>query len=118
MKESLKYVMWISIYTTIYALISLLLGAILEYITKKFDNLLVEDGVRKSKPRLVIEICLQLSANAVGMYLLRTLVEKFIMTTFNIKDAPEQFATLVISTVVFAIQPTLMDKITSVFTIN
>jgi hypothetical protein len=118
MKISPKYVMWISIYTSIYALVSLALGAFLEYITVKFDDLLVEDGVQKSKLRLIIEICLQLSANAVGMYLLRTLIEKFVMKRFNIQNAPEQFATLVISTVIFGLQPTLMDKIESVFTIN
>jgi hypothetical protein len=118
MTLSPKYVMWISIYTSLYALISLALGAFLEYITVKFDNFLVEDGVQKGKLRLVIEICLQLSANAIGMYLLRTLIETFVLKRFNIKDAPEQFATLVISTVIFALQPTLMDKITRVFTIN
>ena len=113
-----KYVIWVSIYTSIYSIISLGLGASIEYITFKFDNFLVEDGAQKSKLRLVIEICLQLIANAVGMYLIRTIIEKFLTGRFNIQKSPEQFATLVISTVIFAVQPTLMDKITSVFTIN
>ena len=113
-----KYGLWVSIYTSIYALISLGLGASLEYITNKFDNFLVEDGVRKTKFRLIIEICLQLIANAVGMYLIRTIIERFLTGRFKIEKTPEQFATLIISTVIFAVQPTLMEKITSVFTIN
>jgi hypothetical protein len=71
----------------------------------------------KSKLRLLIELCAELSANAIGSYIFRFVIYSFLHYYFNIKNEPDEFASLIISAVIFSRQPLLMGKIKAVFDI-
>ena len=53
-----KYAMWVFIYTSLFALFSILYGKFLDYLAIEYDRAFLKDGDKKSKVRLVFEICL------------------------------------------------------------
>ena len=110
-----KYAMWVFIYTSLFALSSILYGKFLDYLTIKYDNAFLEDGEEKSKSRLVFEICLQLGATSVGVYVFRGLISFILRSYFDIKKSPDDFAVVVVAPVIFAQQPKLMEKIKNIY---
>jgi hypothetical protein len=110
-----KYAMWVFIYTSLFALFSILYGNFLDYLTIKYDRAFLKDVDKKSKFRLVFEICLQLGATSVGVYVFRELVSAAVRYYFNIEKSPDEFAVVVVAPVIFAQQPKLMEKIKTVY---
>jgi hypothetical protein len=92
-------------------LCSILYGKLLDYIAIKYDNSFLEDGENKHKARLVFEICLQLGATSVGVYIFRELISYVVRYYFDIDKSPDEFAVVVVAPVIFAQQPLLMAKI-------
>ena len=72
--------MWVFIYTSLFALCSILYGKFLDYLATKYDRVFLEDGEEKYLGRLVFEICLQLGATSVGVYIFREFIR---MDKFN-----------------------------------
>lgn len=118
MKITGEYVLWVSIYTIVYATTTLIFGSLLEYIGSEYDKMSNQPGVQPSKIKLIIEIFIQLCLNAIGMYIIGVIVDKLLHQNFKLDINPQQYAHLVTSTVIFAQQPSLMKKIQSVFTFN
>ena len=110
-----KYAMWVFIYTSLFALCSILYGKFLDYLAIKYDNAFLEDGEEKSKSRLVFEICLQLGATSVGVYVFRELISFVLRSYFDIEKSPDEFAVVVVAPVIFAQQPKLMEKIKNIY---
>ena len=107
--------MWVFIYTSLFALCSILYGKFLDYLAIKYDNAFLEDGEEKSKSRLVFEICLQLGATSVGVYVFRELISFVLRSYFDIEKSPDEFAVVVVAPVIFAQQPKLMEKIKNIY---
>lgn len=110
-----KYAMWVFIYTSLFALFSILYGKFLDYLAIEYDSSFLKDGDEKSKFRLVFEICLQLGATSVGVYVFRELISAVVRSYFNIEKSPDEFAVVVVAPVIFAQQPKLMEKIKTVY---
>jgi len=110
-----KYAMWVFIYTSLFALCSILYGKFLDYLAIEYDRVLLKDDDEKSKSRLVFEICLQLGATSVGVYVFRELISFVLRSYFDIKKSPDDFAVVVVAPVIFAQQPKLMEKIKTVY---
>lgn len=107
--------MWVFIYTSLFALFSILYGKFLDYLAIEYDRAFLKDGDKKSKVRLVFEICLQLGATSVGVYVFRELISAAIRSYFDIEKSPDEFAVVVVAPVIFAQQPKLMEKIKTVY---
>lgn len=107
--------MWVFIYTSLFALFSILYGKFLDYLAIEYDSSFLKDGDEKSKFRLVFEICLQLGATSVGVYVFRELISAVVRSYFNIEKSPDEFAVVVVAPVIFAQQPKLMEKIKTVY---
>lgn len=107
--------MWVFIYTSLFALCSILYGKFLDYLATKYDRLFLEDEEKKHLSRLVFEICLQLGATSVGVYVFRELVSFILRSYFEIIKKPDEFAAVVVAPVIFAQQPKLMEKIKNIF---
>ena len=110
-----KYAMWVFIYTSLFALCSILYGKFLDYLATKYDRVFLEDGEEKYLGRLVFEICLQLGATSVGVYVFRELISFGLRSYFDIKKSPDGFAAVVVAPVIFAQQPKLMGKIKNIY---
>lgn len=107
--------MWVFIYTILFSLCSILYGRILDYISIKVDDILLNEGEKKTKSRLILEICLQLGATSVGVYIFRELINFAVRSYFNIAKSPDEFAVVVVAPVIFAQQTRLMEKIKNVY---
>ena len=107
--------MWVFIYTSLFAICSILYGKLLDYLSIKYDNLFLENNEEKHKARLILEICLQLGATSVGVYVFRELISFGIRSYFDIKKSPDDFAVVVVAPVIFAQQPNLMEKIKNIY---
>ena len=107
--------MWVFIYTSLFALCSILYGKFLDYLASKYDRLFLNDGEEKRIGRLVFEICLQLGATSVGVYIFRELISFVLRSYFDIKKSPDEFAAVVVAPVIFAQQPKLMEKIKNIY---
>ena len=110
-----KYAMWVFIYTCLFAMCSILYGKLLDYIAVKYDNLFLKNGEKKNKVRLILEVCLQLGATSVGVYIFRELVNFAVRYFFDIMKSPDEFAVVVVAPVIFAQQPNLMEKIKNIY---
>ena len=110
-----KYAMWVFIYTILFSLCSILYGRFLDYLSIKYDNLFLNENEEKSKFRLIFEICLQLGATSVGVYIFRELINFAVRYYFNIAKSPDEFAVVVVAPVIFAQQTRLMEKIKNVY---
>lgn len=110
-----KYAMWVFIYTILFAISSILYGKFLDYLAIKYDDLFIPDGDKKSKVRLIFEVCIQLGFNSVGVYVFRELITFVIRSYFKIEKSPDEFATLVVAPIIFSQQPILMQKIKEIF---
>ena len=110
-----KYAMWIFIYTVLFSFSSILYGKFLDVIAEKYDRLFLNENEQKSKLRLIIEVCLQLGTTSIGVYIFRELLRVYLQKYFKVEHAPDEFAALVVAPIIFAQQPTLMNKITSIY---
>ena len=110
-----KYAMWVFIYTSLFALSSILYGKILDYLSVKYENAFLANGEKKSKIRMLFEICLQLGATSVGVYIFRELINFAVRYFFDIMKSPDEFAVVVVAPVIFAQQPNLMNKIKNLY---
>jgi len=110
-----KYAVWVFIYTSLFALSAVLYGKFLDYLSLKYSEAFLENGEKKSKTILVIEVCIQLGATSVGVYIFRELITHVIRSYFDIEKSPDEFAALVVAPVIFAQQPYLMEKVSNVF---
>jgi hypothetical protein len=110
-----KYAMWVFIYTSLFALCSILYGKFLDYLATKYDRVFLEDGEEKYLGRLVFEICLQLGATSVGVYIFREFISFVLRSYFDIEKSPDDFAVVVVAPVIFAQQPKLMEKIKNIY---
>jgi hypothetical protein len=110
-----KYTMWVFIYTSLFALCSILYGTFLDHLATKYDRAFLKDGEEKNKSRLVFEICLELGATSVGVYVFRELISLVMQTYFDIEKKPDNFAAVIVAPVIFAQQPKLMEKIKTVY---
>jgi hypothetical protein len=110
-----KYAMWVFIYTSLFALCSILYGKFLDYLSIKYDGLFLENNEEKNKVRLVFEICLQLGATSVGVYVFREFISFALRSYFDIKKSPDDFAVVVVAPVIFAQQTNLMEKIKNIY---
>ena len=106
-----KYALWVFVYTILFAMCSLFFGKLLETLASKYDRAFLQKNQNKHKFRLILEICLQLGATSVGVYIFRELITSGMQHLFKIDKKPHNFAAVVISTVVFSQQPMLMNKI-------
>lgn len=110
-----KYAIWVFIYTILFATSSILYGKFLDYLSIKYDSKFVSNGEEKSKIKLIIEVCLQLGFNSVGVYVFRELITFVIRYYFKIEKSPDDFAALVVAPIIFSQQPILMQKIKEIF---
>ena len=110
-----KYAMWVFIYTSLFALSSILYGKILDYLSVKYENAFLANGEKKSKIRMLFEICLQLGATSVGVYIFRELINFAVRYFFDIMKSPDEFSVVVVAPVIFAQQPNLMNKIKNLY---
>lgn len=65
----------------------------------------------KSKLQVLIEIYLELICIVVGLYTLRTLVNKGMQTSLKLRSNSEKYALLVLGSPIFVHQRHLLDKI-------
>lgn len=107
--------MWVFIYTILFSLCSILYGKFIDYLATKYDRAFLKDDEKKSKIRLIIEVCLELGATSVGIYIFRELVDFLIRKNIDVSKDPGAFAAVVVAPVIFAQQPTLIEKIKNVY---
>jgi hypothetical protein len=105
------YAVWVFVYTSLFALSAIVYGKMLDYLAVKYENVFLEKGEKKGKVRLIFEVCLQLGATSVGVYIFRELINFAVRSFFDIKKSPDEFAAVVVAPVIFAQQPNLMKKI-------
>ena len=110
-----KYAMWVFVYTILFSLCSMLYGKFLDYLAVKYDNAFLNNGETKSKFRLIIEICLELGATSVGVYVFRELINFVVRYYFKVEKSPGEFAVVVVAPIIFALQPKLMEKIKNLY---
>ena len=110
-----KYAVWVFIYTSLFALSAILYGKFLDYLAIKYDEAFLKNGEKKHKARLILEVCLQLGATSVGVYIFRELITHVIRSYFDIEKRPDTFAALVVAPVIFSQQPFLMGKVSNMF---
>jgi hypothetical protein len=110
-----KYAVWVFIYTILFALSSILYGKFLDYLAIKYDEAFLKNGEKKHKPRLILEVCVQLGATSVGVYIFREFITYVIRSYFDIEKSPDEFAALVVAPVIFSQQPFLMEKVSNIF---
>ena len=110
-----RYAMWVYIYTILFATSSILYGKLIDYLVIKYDDAFIPDGDKKTKARLIFEVCIELGFNSVGVYVFRELITFVIRYYFKIEKNPDAFATLVVAPIIFSQQPRLMQKIKEIF---
>ena len=110
-----KYTVWVFIYTSLFALSAILYGKFLDFLSIKYDQIFLKNEEKKHKARLIFEVCLQLGATSVGVYIFRELITHVIRSYFDIEKSPDEFAALVVAPVIFAQQPFLMEKVSNIF---
>ena len=101
-----KYAFSISVMAILLTLAGITIGATLERYMPKFDD-------TKTKPIMIIEICLQIGAVAIMTYLFREIIAKTIKKYFGkyIFGSPDKFAVLVVAPTMFSQQDSLFEKI-------
>ena len=110
-----KYAMWVFIYTILFSLSSVLYGKLLDIISLKYDRVFLKENEKKSKLRLIIEVCLQLGATSVGVYIFREIINFAVRSYFKIEKKPDEFAVVVVAPIIFSQQANLMYKIETLY---
>ena len=107
--------MWVFIYTILFSFSSVLYGKLLDIISLKYDRVFLKENEKKSKLRLIIEVCLQLGATSVGVYIFRELINFAVRSYFKIEKKPDEFAVVVVAPIIFSQQANLMYKIETLY---
>ena len=107
--------MWIIVYTSLFAIASISYGRFLNYLAEKYDEKYFTDGKEKSDALLIFEICIELGANSVGVYIFKKIINFVINKVFNLKTSPDEIAAIIVSPVIFSQQPKLMEKISNLY---
>ena len=111
----LIHIMWIIVYTSLFTIASISYGRFLNYLAEKYDETYFTNGKDKSDALLILEICIELGANSVGVYIFKKIINFLINKVFNLKTSPDEIAAIIVSPVIFSQQPKLMEKISNLY---